>query len=115
MMKWVTPASRRASAPSPMREPTAHERSICRRVAALGGAVLVEDRRLLAEHVDRAERVPDVPVAGDELERALDAAAADQDRDALAQRRRVEPAQAVLDPRERLLERGERVPTVPNS
>ena len=75
------------------------------RIAALVGAVAVEDRRLLAEDVDRAERVPDVGVARDELERALHAAPADQDRDPVAKRRRVEPGEPRLDARQRLLKR----------
>ena len=74
------------------------------RVAALVRAVLGEDLALLAHDVGAAERVPDVAVARDELERALDAAAADQDRHRLAQRRRVELPRRALDARQRLLE-----------
>src|SRR5215218_10609663 len=76
-----------------------------RGVAALCGAVLVEDRGLLAERVDAAERVPGVRVAGHEPERAPHAATADQDRDALAHRRRIQLREALLDPWQRVLER----------
>ena len=48
------------------------------------------------------KRVPHVRVLGDELERDLRAAAADQDRE-LAERRRVELAEALLDARQRRL------------
>src|SRR5690242_13187989 len=70
------------------------------RVAPGSLAVLRQDVVLLVERLDVAERVPQVAVLGDELERDLRATAADQDRQ-LADGRRVELAEALLDPRQR--------------
>ena len=60
-----------------------------RGVAALGRAVLVQDRDLVAHGVRIAEQVAGVGVARDEPQRLLLARAADEDRDALLQRPRV--------------------------
>src|SRR5690606_39873520 len=62
-------------------------------------AVLGEDRRLAGERLEVAEGVPDVGVLGDEAQRLLLAAAADQHRDA-AGRGRVADREAVLDARQ---------------
>src|SRR3954471_12730125 len=67
------------------------------RVAAHVGAVAEQDVVLGPVGLRVAEAVPHVGVLGDELQRHLGAAAADEDRQ-VAQRRRVELAQAVLDP-----------------
>jgi hypothetical protein len=77
-----------------------------RRVAADVGAVLGEDRRLALELVEVGEGVPDVGVLGDQSQRLADAAAADQDRDGPG-RRRVEPPEALLYPRQGLRQVGE--------
>src|SRR5439155_6254561 len=73
------------------------------RVAAGVRAVLVEDLHLALHDLRVAEAVPDVAVLGDQLERLLLAAAADEHRD-LACRRRVELAEPRLDARQRLRE-----------
>ena len=103
-MKCVTPASTQLVPVAVLRAPRDLDLG---RVAADVRAVPAQDLRLLAHDVGAAERVPDVAVLRDELERALRAAAADQDRDRLPHGRRVELAQARLDPRHRLLEQGQ--------
>ena len=69
---------------------------------------------LLLVRLGVAEAVPHVGVLGDELERDLLAAAADQDRQ-LAHRRRVELAEALLDPRQVALSARRRSGASPNS
>src|SRR6185437_8638071 len=56
-------------------------------VAADVGAVLGQDRRLALERFEVGESVPDVCVPGDQLERLLLTAPADQDRDVPGRRR----------------------------
>ena len=101
----MTPASTELVPVAVLRAP--RDLDLGRVAAALVLAVLGEDLALLAHVVGAAERVPDVGVAGDELERALRAAAADQDRERLPRRRRVQLAHARLDARHRLLEQVE--------
>ena len=68
-------------------------------------APLVEDRVLLRVRLGRTEAVPHRGVLGDEPQRHLLAAAADQDRQRRSDGRRVELREARLDPRQRRLER----------
>src|SRR3954454_19484368 len=73
------------------------------RVAAQRAAVLVEYGVLVRQRLGVAEAVPDVRVLGDQLQRLLLTAAADQHRD-VPGRRRVQLGPALLDPRPRLAE-----------
>ena len=84
------------------------------RVAALLGAPAVEHVVLVLDRRRIAEAVPDVGVPGDQPQRLLLAAAADQDRD-VPRRRRVQPTEPRLDPRQRMARSSSREPLVPNS